>query len=97
MFRAREDNPKRRLVMSVQNKDRGHDQMLRLPAVSGGRFNKGEESLKEELDLVTYIFRVMDPELYNDYRAARGIKDIGVRHLKTAETAAETVAAGSQS
>jgi hypothetical protein len=89
MFRIREDIPMRCLVGSEQNKERNHDQMLRLPAVSCGRFNKGEESLKEELDLVTYIFRVMDPELYNDYRAARGIKDIGVRHLKTAEAAGE--------
>jgi hypothetical protein len=60
-------------------------------------FNKADELLREELDPVMHIFRITDPELYNDYRAARVIKDIGVRHLKTPETAGAAVTAGSPS
>jgi hypothetical protein len=58
-------------------------------------FNKADELLREELDPVMHIFRLTDPDLYNDYRAARVIKDIGVRHVKTPEAAGAAVAAGS--
>ena len=60
-------------------------------------FNKADELLREELDPVMHIFRLTDPDLYNDYRAARVIKDIGVRHVKTPETAGAAVPAGSPS
>ena len=60
-------------------------------------FNKADELLREELDPVMHIFRLTDPDLYNDYRAARVIKDIGVRHVKTPEAAGAAVAAVSQS
>ncbi len=45
-------------------------------------FNQADEVLKEEIDPLMQFFRVSQPELYNDYRAARVIKDIGVRHGK---------------
>ena len=60
-------------------------------------FNKADELLKDELDPVMHIFRLTDPELYDDYRAARVIKDIGVRHVKAPEPAGVEVAAGSPS
>jgi hypothetical protein len=60
-------------------------------------FNKADELLREELDPLMHIFRLTDPELYNDYRAARVIKDIGVRHVKTPEAAGAGVVAGSPS
>ena len=47
-------------------------------------FVQVDEVLKEELDAMMQIFRVTDPELYNDYRAARVIKDLGARHGKNA-------------
>jgi hypothetical protein len=60
-------------------------------------FDKADELLKDELDPVMHIFRLTDPELYSDYRAARVIKDIGVRHMKTPEPAGAGVPAGSPS
>jgi hypothetical protein len=60
-------------------------------------FEKADELLKEELDPVMHIFRVADPDFYGDYKAARVIKDIGVRHVKTPEGAGVAVAAGSPS
>jgi hypothetical protein len=56
-------------------------------------FVQADEVLKEELDRMMQVFRVTDPEFYNDYRAARVIKDIGVRHTKPGQPA--TPAAGS--
>ena len=58
-------------------------------------FGKADELLREELDPEMHIFRLTDPEFYSDYRAARVIKDIGVRHAKTPEAAGAAVAAGS--
>jgi hypothetical protein len=54
----------------------------------GELFVQADEILKEDLDPMMQIFRVTDPEFYNDYRAARVIKDIGVRHNKTGQPAA---------
>ena len=51
-------------------------------------FVQADEVLKEELDALMQSFRVSDPEFFNDYRAARVIKDIGVRHNKTGHPAA---------
>jgi len=48
---------------------------------------QADEVLKEELDPLMQGFRVTDPEFYNDYRAARVIKDIGVRHAKPGQPA----------
>lgn len=47
-------------------------------------FVQADETLKEEVDPLMQMLRVTDPEFYNDYRAARVIKDIGVRHGKNA-------------
>ena len=51
-------------------------------------FIQADEVIREELDPMMQIFRVTDPELYNDYRAARVIKDVGVRHNKAGQPAA---------
>ena len=51
--------------------------------------------MREELDPLMHIFRLTDPDLHSDYRAARVIKDIGVRHVKTPEVAGTAVTAGS--
>jgi len=51
-------------------------------------FIQADEVIKEELDPLMQGFRVKDPEFYNDYRAARVIKDIGVRHNKAGQPAA---------
>jgi hypothetical protein len=51
----------------------------------GELFVQADEVLKEDLDPIMQVFRVKDPEFYNDYRAARVIKDIGVRHNKTGQ------------
>ena len=48
-------------------------------------FVQADEVIKEEIDPMMQIFRVTDPELYNDYRAARVIKDLGVRHTKSGQ------------
>ena len=45
-------------------------------------FIQADQILKDELDRMMQFFRVGAPEFYNDYRAARVIKDIGVRHGK---------------
>ena len=50
-------------------------------------FTQVDDVLKEEIDPMMQIFRVTDPEFYNQFRAARAIKDIGVRHAKAAQTA----------
>lgn len=50
-------------------------------------FVQADEVLKEEVDPMMQLFRVREPEFYNDYRAARVIKDIGVRHGKNAQPA----------
>jgi hypothetical protein len=50
-------------------------------------FIQVDEVLKEEIDPMMQIFRVTDPEFYNQYRAVRVIKDIGVRHAKAVQTA----------
>ncbi len=47
-------------------------------------FVQADEVIKEEIDPMMQIFRVTDPEFFNDFRAARVIKDIGARHGKTA-------------
>jgi hypothetical protein len=87
----------RRLVMSVLNKERIHHQMLCLPPALSDMFNKADGLAWKELDPVMYILRVTDPELHDDYRSARVIKDIGVRHLKTPEAAGAPVTADSPS
>ncbi len=43
-------------------------------------FIQADQVLKDELDPMMQFFRVSAPEFYNDYRASRVIKDIGVRH-----------------
>lgn len=58
-------------------------------------FIQVDEVLKEEVDPMMQIFRVTDPEFYNDYRAVRVIKDIGVRHTKTAQAAGTAPVPGS--
>jgi hypothetical protein len=50
-------------------------------------FIQVDEVLKEEIDPMMQLFRVTDPEFYNQYRAVRVIKDIGVRHAKAVQTA----------
>ena len=45
-------------------------------------FNQADLILKDELDRMMHFFRVSAPEFYNDYRNARVIKDMGVRHGK---------------
>jgi hypothetical protein len=50
-------------------------------------FIQTDDVVREEVDPMMQIFRVTDPEFYNDYRAARVIKDIGVRHTKTGQPA----------
>ena len=84
-----------RLVMSIQNKEPRHDQMPRVSTLLGGMFYWEEKPMREELDRVMHMLHVTDPELYNDYRFARVIKDIGVKHLKTRETAGAAETAGS--
>ena len=51
-------------------------------------FNQADQILKDEVDRMIQFFRVSVPEFYNDYRAARVIKDIGVRHGKAGQPAA---------
>ena len=51
-------------------------------------FVQADEVLKEELDRMMQVYRISDPEFYNDYRAARVIRDIGVRHNKPGQPAA---------
>ena len=70
-----------RLVVSMQDKGRNDYQMLHLSTALGKMFNKAVELSRKELDPVMYTFGVMDPELYNDYCAARVIKDIGLTRL----------------
>ena len=94
---VREDIAMGRLVVSVENKERDHHQMPRLSTLLGGMFHRADKPMREELDPVMHIFQITDPELYSDYRAARVIKDIGVRHVKTPEAAGATVPAGSPS
>jgi len=48
----------------------------------GDLFIQVDDLLKEELDPMMELFRMKEPELYNDYHAARVIKDIGIRHKK---------------
>ena len=50
-------------------------------------FVQADEVLKEELDRMMQVYRVSDPEFYNDYKAARVIKDLGVRHGKAGQPA----------
>ncbi len=50
-------------------------------------FNQADQILKDEVDRMMQFFRVSAPEFYNDFRAARVIKDIGVRHGKTGQPA----------
>jgi hypothetical protein len=95
--RVRDDIPMRRLVVSMQNKERIHHQMLCLPTALGEMFNKTDGLSWKELDPVMHILRVTDPELHDDYRSARVIKDTGVRHLKTPEAAGTPVTADSSS
>ena len=51
-------------------------------------FNQADQILKDEIDRMMQFFRVSAPEFYNDYRAARVIKDTGVRHNKAGQPAA---------
>lgn len=51
-------------------------------------FVQADEVLKEELDPMMQIFRMSDPEFFNEYRSARVIKDLGVRHGKNSQAAA---------
>jgi hypothetical protein len=71
--------------------------MLHLPTASGEMFNRTDELSRKELDQVMYIFRITDPKPYNGYSEARVMKNIGVRHLKTLETAGAPVTTGSPS
>ncbi len=41
---------------------------------------QADEVLKEALDPMMLVFRTMDAGFYNEYRSARVIKDLGVRH-----------------
>jgi hypothetical protein len=43
--------------------------------------------------LVRKRFRTKDVEFYNQYRAIRAVKDVGIRHKKTDEQPAEPAAA----
>ena len=54
----------------------------------GDLFIQADDLLKEEVDSLMELLRLKEPELYNDYHAARVIKDIGIRHKKGAKTAA---------
>ena len=51
-------------------------------------FIQADQILKDELDRMMQFFRVSAPEFYNDYRAARVIRDIGVRHNKAGQPVA---------
>jgi hypothetical protein len=51
-------------------------------------FSQADLVLKEEVDPMMQIFRVTEPEFYNDFRAARVIKDLGVRHAKSGQPTA---------
>jgi len=57
-------------------------------------FVQADEVIKEEIDPMMQVFRVTDPEFFNDFRAARVIKDIGVRHGKNATAAAKPSSTG---
>ena len=48
----------------------------------GDLFIQADELLKEEIDAMMELFRVKEPEMYNNYHAARVIKDIGIHHKK---------------
>ncbi len=54
----------------------------------GDLFIQADDLLKEEIDPLMEMFRMKEPELYDNYHAARVIKDIGIRHKKGAKTAA---------
>ena len=51
-------------------------------------FVQADEVLKEEIDPMMQVFRMSDAEFYNEYRAARVIRDLGVRHTKPGQPAA---------
>jgi hypothetical protein len=51
-------------------------------------FIQADEVLKDEMDQMMQVFRTTDPEFYNEYRSARVIKDLGVRHNKAGQSAA---------
>jgi hypothetical protein len=57
-------------------------------------FVQADEVIKEEIDPMMQVFRVTDPEFFNDFRAARVIKDIGVRHGKNTSPAAKAPTQG---
>jgi hypothetical protein len=57
-------------------------------------FVQADEVIKEEIDPMMQVFRVTDPEFFNDFRAARVIKDIGVRHGKNAAANAKVPTPG---
>ncbi len=51
-------------------------------------FVQVDEVFKEEIDPMMQVFRVTNPEFYNEYRSARVIKDLGVRHARPGQPAA---------
>ncbi len=49
-------------------------------------FDSAMQLLKEEIDGMIETFKDSNPDFYNQYITARGIKNLGVRHRKAAET-----------
>ena len=48
-------------------------------------FIKADDILNEELDNLMEVIRKKIPDLYNQYKSARNIKDLGIRKSKTSE------------
>ena len=71
--------------MSMRKIERDPDQLGHLRTALGVMFNKADELTRKGLDPVMYIFQVTRSGLLNDGCAARSIKDIGVRILKSAK------------
>ncbi len=51
-------------------------------------FERADEMLKGQIDTLMQFFRISEPEFYNDYRAARVIKDLGGSHTTPGQPAA---------
>ena len=49
---------------------------------------QADELLRGQVDAMMQFFRVTNAEFYNDYKAARVIKDLGGRHTKAGQPAA---------
>ncbi len=58
-------------------------------------FDGAIQLIKEEIDGMIEAFKESDPDFYNQYIAARGIKNLGVRHKKKSETTATVNGDGS--